>query len=194
MHAPLEQLLREARACDVCADFLPLGPRPLLQVGERARVVIIGQAPGTRVHESGVPWRDASGDHLREWLAVDEATFYDPQRIALIPMGFCYPGKAASGDAPPRPECAPLWHPRLLDRLADDALLLLVGQYAQKHYLGKRRGKTLTETVRAFDSYLPRHFALPHPSWRSRIWMQKNPWFGDDVLPVLRRRVAERVL
>ena len=136
-----------------------------------------------------MPWDDASGDHLREWLGVDRDTFLNPDQFAIVPMGFCYPGKKKGGDAPPRPECAPLWHPRLFKSIPNVSMTLLVGQYAQAFYLGKQRKKTLTETVRAFDSYLPRWFPLPHPSWRSKIWMQKNPWFAADALPALRQRV-----
>lgn len=190
----MDAVLAQARACTVCAAQLPLGPRPVLRIGAGARVLIIGQAPGTKVHESGVPWQDASGDHLREWLQLPPGAFEDPERIGILPMGLCYPGKAKSGDAPPRPECAPLWHGPVLAALSDPApLLLLIGQYAQRHYLGAQRKKTLTETVRAFDSYGPGRFPLPHPSWRSRLWMRKNPWFAADVLPALRARVAARL-
>lgn len=184
----LPQLLDNVRACRVCED-LPLGPRPVVAVGEGARVVIIGQAPGTKVHASGVPWQDASGDHLREWLELDEAIFYDSAKVAIVPMGFCYPGRRGGGDAPPRRECAPRWHAPLLEAVADDALLLLVGQYAQKHYLRSERKKSLTKTVEAFEAYAPRFLPLPHPSWRSRHWMKKNPWFAARVLPALRERV-----
>lgn len=185
------QLHREIAACSICVPHLPLGPRPVVQFSARSPVVIIGQAPGTRVHESGVPWADASGDHLREWLRVSEEAFYDPDRFALIPMGFCYPGKAGGGDAPPRVECAPAWHSRVFAALRSDALLILCGQYAQRYYLRGAMKKNLTETVRAFDEYLPRFFPLPHPSWRSRIWIGKNPWFSNQLLPALRRRMAE---
>lgn len=187
--ADLTDLLARVNGCRLCEEHLPLGPRPVVQVGAEARVVIIGQAPGTKVHESGVPWDDPSGDHLREWLAVDRDLFYDPDQIALIPMGFCYPGKRAGGDAPPRPECAPKWHAELLAELADDALLVLAGMYAQKYYLPDREA-TLTETVRNFQAYLPRALPLPHPSWRSKHWMQNNPWFEADVLPTLRELVS----
>ncbi|MFK7985517.1 MAG: uracil-DNA glycosylase family protein [Sandaracinaceae bacterium] len=188
----LAQLLHDVRACRVCEASLPLGPRPVVQLGARAKIVIIGQAPGTKVHASGVPWDDASGDHLRSWLGLDRDTFYDRQRVAIVPMGFCYPGKKGDGDAPPRPECAPLWHAPLLSKLPRNALRLLVGQYAQKQYLGRRRKKTLTATVEAFESYLPADFVLPHPSWRSKRWMTKNPWFEARVLPVLQAAVAAR--
>ncbi|KIG19124.1 hypothetical protein DB30_04589 [Enhygromyxa salina] len=185
----LSKLLAEVRACEVCREHLPLGPRPVLSVGSSARLAIVGQAPGTRVHESGTPWDDDSGDHLRAWLGVDRELFSSVDLFAIVPMGFCYPGKRAGGDAPPRPECAPLWHARLFEQLPQLSTVLLVGQYAQAYYLGKSRKKTLTATVRAFEDYLPRYLPLPHPSWRSRIWMKKNPWFEAEVLPALRERV-----
>lgn len=164
-----------------------------MQFSQSSRIVIIGQAPGKKVHESGVPWQDDSGDHLRSWLAIDSETFYDPGRVALVPMGFCYPGKRAGGDAPPRPECAPTWHARILQQLPKDALFILSGQYAQKHYLERQRGNSLTETVRNYTDYLPRYFPLPHPSWRSKLWMRKHPWFEETVLPELRRQVSARI-
>ncbi len=188
--AQLTRLLAEIRGCTVCADQLPLGPRPVLAAGRGARLAVIGQAPGTRVHESGVAWDDPSGDHLREWLAMERETFYDPERVAIVPMGFCYPGRRKGGDAPPRPECAPLWHARLMELLPHLELTLLVGQYAQAHYLGKRRRKTMTETVRAFRDYLPAELPLPHPSWRSRPWIKKHPWFENELLPILRQRLS----
>ncbi|MFT5352840.1 MAG: uracil-DNA glycosylase [Polyangiales bacterium] len=188
----LRNTLKQVRACEVCAKDLPLGPRPVVQVGARAKVIIIGQAPGTKVHESGVPWDDASGDHLREWLGVTKDVFYAAARFSILPMGFCYPGAKGGGDAPPRPECAPLWHSPLLDFAPKGALLLLVGMYAQKYYLGKERKKTLGDTVRAAEEYLPRFFPLPHPSWRSKHWMKKNPWFSSSILPSLQREIALR--
>ncbi len=188
----LPRLLREIAACQHCED-LPCGPRPIVQLSSTAQVVIIGQAPGKKVHDTGVPWDDASGDHLREWLAVDRETFYDPCQLALLPMGFCYPGKGKSGDLPPRPECAPRWHQIVHGALREDPLLVLSGQYAQKYYLGALRKRTLTETVRAFERYLPKYFALPHPSWRSKLWMKKHPWFAAEVLPALRDLIAGRL-
>lgn len=189
-HLPI---LDEARACTVCADDLPLGPRPVLSASPKSRIALIGQAPGTKVHASGVPWDDDSGNRLREWLGVDSATFYDPDVFAIVPMGFCYPGRKGAGDAPPRPECAPLWHERVLAELPQLSLVVLIGMYAQKHYLGRLRKRTLTETVRSYAEYLPLHLPTPHPSWRVRMWMGKNPWFEEDVLPVLRARVADVV-
>ena len=186
----LETLLREVRACTLCAPSLPLGPRPVLRVRPTARLLIIGQAPGTKVHESGVPWNDRSGDVLRGWLDMGREDFYDESRIAIVPMGFCYPGRdPRGGDNPPRPECAPRWHEALLAQLPELKLTLLVGQYAQAHYLKDRRGATLTETVRRFRDYLPGYFPLPHPSWRNTAWRKRQPWFDSDVVPELRRRV-----
>ena len=183
----LESLLAEVRACRACADVLPLGPRPVVQMAATARILIASQAPGTKVHESGIPFSDASGDRLREWMGVSADEFYDESRIAIIPMGLCYPGRLPNGgDAPPRPECAPLWRKRLLAQMPDLRLTLLVGTYAQTHVLG--RGK-MTERVMGFRDHLPTFFPLPHPSWRSRHWAAKNPWFDADVLPVLRSTV-----
>jgi uracil-DNA glycosylase len=185
----LAALLREVRACHLCEAQLPLGPRPVLRADVRARVLIVGQAPGTRVHATGIPWNDPSGDRLRDWLQVDRETFYDERRFAIIPAGLCYPGRGRSGDLPPRPECAPLWHPRLRALLPRIELTLLVGQYAQAYYLGSRRNATLTETVHAWREYGPDFLPLPHPSPRNTRWLQVNPWFAREVLPRLRERV-----
>ncbi len=189
----LAALLAEVRACTVCAAELPAGPRPIVQLGGRARIVIIGQAPGTRVHASGVPWDDASGERLREWTGLSSAEFYDPGKVALLPMGFCYPGTGSSGDLPPRPECAPLWHDRLLAHLPADRLLLLVGLYAQERYLPEARRQSLTARVRGFAGHGAGVLPLPHPSWRSSGWMAKNPWFAGEVLPALRAAVRARL-
>ena len=190
MAEPLDRLLNDVRLCAVCAAHLPFGPRPIVQMGREARVLVIGQAPGSKVHASGFPWRDESGARLRAWMGIDEETFTDARHIAMIPMGFCYPGRGASGDLPPRPECAPLWHERLLSHLPERRLTLLVGAHAQGYYL-KGPGKTnLTETVRDFRRHLPGIFPLPHPSWRSTIWMRKNPWFEAEALPALREEIA----
>jgi uracil-DNA glycosylase len=186
----LPQLLREVQACTACAASLPLGPRPIIQAGANAALLIIGQAPSSSVHASGVPWDDASGERLRAWTGIDRAAFYDPDRVALMPMGFCYPGaEPGAGDKPPRPECAPLWHARLLRAMPRIRLTLLVGLYAQSAYLPVRIG-TLTEAVRRFATFPPAFFPLPHPSWRSTGWMRRNPWFYGDVLPALQSRVA----
>jgi uracil-DNA glycosylase len=184
-----DDLAREIADCRVCEADLPHGVRPVASFSPTARLVIIGQAPGSKVHESGVPWDDASGDRLREWTGLDKATMYDPARVALVPMGFCYPGKASGGDKPPRRECAPLWHPRILGLLPPDRLTLLVGTYAQARYLPEARGLTMTERVRRFAEFLPGFFPLPHPAWRSTIWMRANPWFESEILPDLRRAV-----
>jgi uracil-DNA glycosylase len=187
----LARLLAEARGCQICAAFLPQGPRPVLRMAASARLLIIGQAPGRRVHETGIPWNDPSGDRLREWLELDRERFYDETRIAIMPMGFCFPGTdPKGGDRPPRPECAPHWHARLRALLPAVGLTLLVGSYAQAHYLGKRRQATMTETVRGFRDYLPEFVALPHPSWRNSGWLKRNPWFERELLPELRARVA----
>lgn len=179
-------LKAEISACTVCSEQLQAGPHPIVQFSATARLVIIGQAPGTKVHESGVPWDDASGDRLREWTGLSKAEFYDASKVALVPMGFCYPGTRASGDLPPRPECAPLWHERVLDVLPPDRLILLVGSYAQARYLPAAKKQSLTERVRSFASFGPHFLPLPHPSWRSTGWMARNPWFETDVLPALR--------
>lgn len=186
----MQKLLNEIRACTVCAAHLPHGVRPVVAADPAARVLIIGQAPGRRVHESGVPWRDPSGNRLREWLQVDDATFYDPTKIALMPMGFCYPGTGKSGDLPPRLECAPLWHARLLEKMPQVQLTLLIGQYAQAKYLRGRAEKNLTETVRNFANYGGDTLPLPHPSPRNQIWLKRNPWFATELLPKLRDRMA----
>lgn len=190
MHDALDHLLAEIRACRQCEAQLPLGPHPVLRASPTARLLVVGQAPGTRVHANGIPWDDASGRRLREWMGVDDTTFYDAARIAIVPMGFCYPGRAGSGDAPPRRECRDTWHPRLWPLLPRIGLTLLVGQYAQAHGLGDRRQASLTDTVRNFRDYLPDAIPLPHPSPRNVGWFKANPWFEAEVLPVLRGRVA----
>jgi uracil-DNA glycosylase len=188
--AALESLLREIRACRVCARHLPFGPRPVLRAKASARLLIIGQAPGTKVHETGIPWNDRSGDRLRDWLRLGRETFYDESRIAVMPMGFCYPGVDANGgDRPPRKECAPLWHARVLALLPQIELALLVGGYAQKHYLGERCAASMTGTVQAWREHAPHVIPLPHPSWRNTGWLKRNPWFERELLPNVRARV-----
>lgn len=187
----LSSLLREVASCRLCEQDLPLGPRPVVQLAAPARILIIGQAPGTRVHETGLPFNDRSGDRLRDWLGVDHDMFYDAACFAIMPMGFCYPGRdPRGGDNPPRPECAPHWHDRLLAALPNVDLTLLVGRYAQKRYLAGSGKRTLTETVRAWADYGPDFLPLPHPSWRNTGWIKRNPWFEAEVLPELRRRAA----
>ena len=187
----LAALLEEIRACRVCEDVLGFAPRPIVQAGSGAHVLIVGQAPGSKVHASGFPWDDDSGDRLRGWLGIDRDTFYNPEQVALVPMGFCYPGKGNGGDLPPRPECAPLWHMRLLAELPNIELTLLVGQYAQAAYLPRALRPSMTEAVRRHAEAPDGLFPLPHPAWRSRLWMAKHPWFEGEVLPVLRRRMTE---
>jgi uracil-DNA glycosylase len=186
----LKVLVEEARRCKVCKPHLPHAPRPVVLAERSARVLIVGQAPGRRVHETGIPWNDPSGDVLRDWLALGRDAFYDTARIAIVPMGLCYPGTVDGADLPPRPECAPLWQPRFRSALPFIKIILLIGSYAQRYYLGDRRKATLSETVRAYEEYLPEFFVLPHPSWRNKAWIKKNPWFASKVIPALRRRVA----
>jgi uracil-DNA glycosylase len=184
-------LLEEINACRICQNSLPLGPRPVVRIHPESRILVIGQAPGTKVHASGVPWDDRSGKELRRWLGVNDEQFYDAKLFGIVPMGLCYPGRGKGGDLPPRPECAPLWHERLLGTMPKVELILLIGTYAQKYYLGSQRKKSLTETVSNFEEYLPRFFPLVHPSPRNKIWQKRNPWFKDAVVPELRRKVEK---
>ncbi len=189
MTAPdMNAVLAEARACTVCAEYLPLGPLPLVRAGASARILVISQAPGTKAHESDLSFNDPSGDRLRGWLGVDRETFYDPDLMAIVPMGFCYPGRLPrGGDAPPRPECAPLWHGRILDALTDVRLTLYVGSYAIRHYLPGY--KTMTAAVADWRTHAPDILPMPHPSWRTNAWERKNPWFTEELLPVVRDHV-----
>jgi uracil-DNA glycosylase len=180
-------LLAEVRACTQCANYLPLGPRPILQVHPAARILIAGQAPGSRVHATGVPFDDPSGDRLRDWMGIDKTTFYDATRIAILPMGLCFPGTGNSGDLPPRPECAPAWRDKLLATMPSIGLTLVIGQYAQAWHLKAKA--TLTKTTLAWRDYGPTMIPLPHPSPRNNIWLKRNPWFSETLLPVLRERV-----
>ncbi len=182
----MKKLLQEISKCTECSVQLELGPRPVLTAHKKSKIVIIGQAPGAAVHKSGIPWDDKSGKNLRSWLNINDETFYNPEKIALIPMGFCYPGKGKSGDLPPRKECAPLWHNPVLSQLEEVELVILIGKYAQDYYLGKTALKNLTETVRNFKTYLPKYFVLPHPSPRNNIWKAKNEWFEKEILPELK--------
>lgn len=190
----LESLLGKIRECRVCQDSLPFPPRPIVRAGESARILIVGQAPGTRVHETGIPWNDPSGDKLRLWMNLDRDTFYDETKIAIAPAGFCYPGKGKSGDLPPRSECAPLWHPLLMEHLSNLQLILLVGSYAQKYYLNRNQKKTLSLTVRSYNEYLPEFFPMVHPSPRNKLWLKNNPWFEEEVVPVLQGLVRDIIL
>ena len=178
----MKTLLSKINSCDVCKAHLPLGPRPIVSAHPESKIAIIGQAPGSKVHKTGVPWDDPSGKQLRKWLGVTNEEFYDEKLFALIPMGFCYPGKGKSGDLPPRPECAPKWHEKLMIELPNLKLIVLIGQYAQGYYLGDKKEKNLTETVQNYREYLPEYFVLPHPSPRNRFWLAKNPWFEEKVL------------
>lgn len=194
MSESLDQLVERIRACRLCEAHLPLGPRPVLRVAETARLLIIGQAPGTKVHESGIPWNDRSGDRLRQWLGLEREVFYDATRIAILPIGLCYPGRdPKGGDRPPRPECAPLWHPPVRALLPMIQLTLLVGAYAQAYGLGRRRQPTMTETVAAWRDVLPDILVLPHPSWRTTAWQAKNPWFDTELLPEARTLVRAAI-
>lgn len=187
----LEKLLAKIRSCHECAPDLIRAPRPVIQASITARVCIAGQAPGTRVHATGIPFNDASGDRLREWMGIDREVFYDETKIATVPMGFCFPGHDENGgDLPPRPECALLWRHGVFAHLPNLQLILLVGQYAQRWHLQKSRKENLTETVRAWRNYLPHMLPLPHPSWRNTGWLKKHPWFEEEIVPELRNRVA----
>ena len=194
MSRALNTVVAEIEACRVCAEALAHEPRPVVWVDARARILIAGQAPGRRVHESGIPWNDASGDRLREWMQLDRETFYDKRNIAVAAMGFCFPGTVNGADLPPRRECAPLWRPRLLPLLKNVQLTLLVGAYAQRYHLGAAVKPTLGETVRAWRDYPANVVPLPHPSWRNTGWLKRNPWFEQDLLPELRRRVSSALL
>ena len=187
----MEILIEQIRKCTACLPHLKDGANPIIAASSKSKIIIIGQAPGRIVHNSGVPWDDKSGDNLRTWLGIDKATFYDASVIALMPMGFCYPGKNKTGDLPPRPECAPLWHTKLLTLMKDAKLILLIGQYAQNYYLREQAKNTLTETVQHYKYYLPKYFPLPHPSPRNFIWQAKNPWFGTEVLPELKKYIHQ---
>lgn len=185
------ELLTEVRNCTHCAEELPLGPRPIVNFSVKTKIWIIGQAPGSVVHKNGVAWQDQSGKRLRQWLGVDDASFYNPDNFGIMPMGFCYPGKGRGGDLPPSPACAPMWHEKMLAAAPKSELRILIGQYAQKYYLGKQRKRTLTETVLHYTEYAPSYFPLPHPSPRNRIWLAKNNWFEEMIVPELQRQVQQ---
>lgn len=191
MNVETKVLYEEIKCCTVCKSQLPAGVNPVLTIDDCSKILIIGQAPGMKVHLSGIPWDDQSGKELRNWLGVTADVFYDPKNFAIMPMGFCYPGKGRSGDLPPRIECAPIWHERVLAQLQNVQLTLLIGQYAQSYYLRGRKYKTLTETVRNYQCYLPAYFPLPHPSPRNFIWMSKNNWFKEEAVSVLQERVKQ---
>ena len=188
----LEALLNEIRQCRLCEPDLLLGARPIIQASSKAKLLIIGQAPGTKVHQTGIPWNDPSGDRLRSWLNIEASTFYDANKIAIMPMGLCYPGKGKGGDLPPRKECAPLWHDDVLKLLPNISMTLLVGQYAQAHYL-KDKPRTLTETVRSWQKWAPDYLPLPHPSPRNTLWLKRNPWFESEVVPFIQKYVHKNL-
>ncbi len=181
-------LLNEIRRCDLCAEHLPLGPRPVLQASSTAKVLVAGQAPGTKVHDSGIPFQDASGDRLREWMGISRATFYDERKVAIVPMGFCYPGRGVSGDLPPRKECAETWREKVLADLGNIELTLVIGQYAHRYHLPERKGN-LTESIKMWENDWPGVLLIPHPSPRNNIWLKKNPWFEVEIIPRLKQRV-----
>lgn len=185
----LTEIINTAKKCKICEDTLPLGAKPVFSVSSNSKVIIIGQAPGLKVHQSGIPWDDQSGDRLRNWLGVDKSTFYDPNKFGILPMGFCYPGKSKTGDLPPKKICAPTWHRPILQKLDCVEITLLIGSYAQKNYLNT--STNLTYNVKHFHQFLPKYFVLPHPSPRNGIWLKKNSWFSEDILPILRQKIAE---
>ncbi|QTD36832.1 uracil-DNA glycosylase family protein [Polaribacter batillariae] len=187
----MKNLLSEIKKCTICEPYLDLGANPVVTAHKKSKIVIVGQAPGTKVHASGIAWNDASGKQLRKWLNVSDEVFYNTEKFAIIPMGFCYPGKGKSGDKPPRKECAPQWHTQIFNKLPNIELVVLIGMYAQNYYLKDKAKRTLTETVDHYPEYLPDYFVLPHPSPRNRFWLTKNPWFEKNVVPELQKRVLE---
>lgn len=189
----MKALLHRISSCQICKEHLPLGANPVLQASSQAKIMIIGQAPGAKVHKTGIPWDDASGNLLRNWLGIDKDVFYDAQKLALIPMGFCYPGKGKSGDLPPRPECAAEWHKKLITGMPNIVLTILIGQYAQRYYLGDNIKNNLTATVTNYRDYLPQFLPLPHPSPRNRFWLKKNPWFEQEIIPILQETVKKHL-
>ncbi len=190
----MKELLKEIRNCKVCEKYLAFGANPIVAASPKSRIVIIGSAPGRIAHSTGIRWNDKSGDNLRTWLGVDKSIFYNPELIASVPMGFCYPGFDTHGDLPPRPECAPLWHLKLFAHMREVKLILLIGSYAQKYYLGNKAASSLTESVKNFKTYLPKYFVLPHPSPRNNGWYRRNEWFDLEVLPELKKRVKNILL
>ncbi|MBK1871934.1 MULTISPECIES: uracil-DNA glycosylase family protein [unclassified Marinobacter] len=189
-HLSFEELVQQVRACNLCADFLPLGPRPVVQLSPESRILVVGQAPGRRVHETGVPFNDPSGDRLRQWMGITREEFYDDRKLAILPMGFCYPGTGKSGDLPPRPECAPAWRSALLERLPSIALTLVIGQYAHAWHLPGAK-KSVTENVRNWQHFWPEVLPMPHPSPRNNLWLRRNAWFETEVIPELQERISQ---
>lgn len=185
----MQNLLSHIKNCTICVPHLDLGANPVVSAHKNSKIVIVGQAPGTKVHNSGIPWNDESGKQLRNWLNVSNEDFYNEELFAIVPMGFCYPGKGKSGDKPPRKECAHKWHQPLFDLMSNVELVILIGMYAQNYYLKDKAKRSLTETVDNYPEYLPKYFVLPHPSPRNRFWLTKNPWFLENVVPELQKRV-----
>ena len=190
----IKNVLEKVRSCEHCIEKLPFGARPVLQVGRSAKILIAGQAPGSKVHATGIPFNDPSGDRLRQWMGVDKAQFYDSDKIAILPMGFCYPGKGKSGDLPPRKECADLWRNQLLELMPQVELTLVIGQYAIAWHLPEAKKKSLTDTVKDWKTHWPNQLPLPHPSPRNNIWLKKNDWFEDEIMPLLQKRVKSLLL
>lgn len=190
---PGNKLLQDIKNCQICRDYLPFEPSPVLQFSPKAKILIAGQAPGIRVHETGIPFNDQSGERLREWMGISDEVFYNPDKVAILPMGFCYPGTGKSGDLPPRKECALAWRPQLLKRMINLHMTILIGQYAIDWHLGDRKKKTLTETVKSWEEYTPEYFVLPHPSPRNNIWLKKNYWFEKEIIPALQNRIKKWV-
>jgi len=190
----LEQTLKKVRSCEHCIEHLPFGARPVLQISTLAKILIVGQAPGSKVHATGIPFDDPSGDRLRMWMGVDKTQFYNPDQIAILPMGFCYPGKGKSGDLPPRKECAELWHDQLLQMMTNVELTIIIGQYAMAWHLPEARKESLTNTVKAWKTHWPAKLPLPHPSPRNNIWLKKNDWFEDEIIPSLQQRIESLLI
>lgn len=187
----MQELLQNIRQCTICKAHLPLGPRPIAEGHKNSKIILVSQAPGRVAHQSGIAWDDVSGKRLRDWLGVSETVFYNPENFAIMPMGFCYPGKGKSGDLPPRLECAPQWHELMWKEFENVQLIILIGMYSQKQYLKDKAARTLTETVANYKEYLPTYFPLPHPSPRNRFWLSKNPWFENEVLPNLKKHINQ---
>ena len=189
----MENLVKEVRSCTICSAHLPFAPKPILAVSEKSKILIVGQAPGQKVQDSGIPWNDQSGKELRRWLGVDTELFYNTNIFAIMPMGFCFPGTGKNGDLPPRPECAPTWHHLLLAQMPNIQLTILIGQYAQKFYLKENFSTSLTENVKNYKKFLPKYLPLVHPSPRNKIWHKINPWFEIDVVPELQKIIRDNI-